>query len=65
VFLARHSQTLDESYFDGLMCSSLKYISNRLSRAPKTKVVCKIYDPEKLRYQLIHRGPHDFWRFTS
>jgi hypothetical protein len=27
---------------------------------PKTEVVCKIYELEKLRYQLIHRGSHDF-----
>jgi hypothetical protein len=32
VFLARHSQTIDKSEFDGVMCISLKYLSNGLSR---------------------------------
>jgi hypothetical protein len=33
VFLAHHSQTIDKSEFDGEMCSSLKDLSNGLSRA--------------------------------
>jgi hypothetical protein len=31
VFLARHSQIVDEVEFEGRMCSSLKYLSNGLS----------------------------------
>ena len=33
VILACHSQIVVESEFDNIMCSSLKYLSNRLSRA--------------------------------
>jgi hypothetical protein len=33
IFWACHSQTIDKSKFDGIMCSSRKYLSNGLSHA--------------------------------